>query len=166
MRNIKDIYLCDNAETMVNVETKNPEDWNIEALAYDDRNIRKFLRKDGKDIAEDMEEAGFEYGDDYEINFYPEYYPETDDAKLIVSFVDWTDAGAEEKFNELCDNVMVTKNGKGDEYTEIILTDNEKAELKGMLLELFGKDEEIYKAYEEEKEEMKKEAKTKEISKD
>lgn len=166
MRNIKDIYLCDNAETMVNVDTKSPEDWNIEALAYDDARTRKFLRKDGKDVAEDMMEAGFEYGDDYEINFYPQYYPEIDEAKLIVSFVDWTDAGAKEKFNELCDNVKVTKDGKGEEKTEIILTDDEKAELKGMLKELFGKDERIYEIYNEAKEDMKKEKKTQDISKD
>lgn len=166
MRNIKDIYLCDNAETMVNVDTKNPEDWNIEALAYDDGNARQFLRKDGKDIADDMREAGFEYGDDYEINFYPRYYPETDEAKIIISFKDFTDGSIEGKFYELCDNVMVTKDGKGNKQTEIILTDDEKAELKKMLKELFGKDEEIYKIYDEAKEDMKKEAKTQDISKD
>lgn len=168
MRNIKDIYLCDNAETMVNVDTKNPEDWNIQALAYDDERSRKFLRKDGKDIAEDMVEAGYEYGDDYEISFYPAYYPETDDTKIIISFKGFKSAGAgaEEKLNELCDNVKVTKDGEGREQTEIILTDEEKTELKGMLLELFGKDEEIYKIYDEAKEEMKKEAKAQDISKD
>lgn len=167
MRNIKDIYLCDNTETMVNVDTKNPEDWNIEAYAYDDGRTRKFLRKDGKDVAEDMAEAGFEYGDDYEINFYPEYYPETDDTKIIVSFYGgFTEGSAEKKFYELCDNVMVTKDGKGNKQTEIILTDDEKAELKGMLKELFGKDERIYEIYNEAKEDMKKEKKTQDISKD
>lgn len=163
MRNIKDIYLCDNAETMVNVDTKNPEDWNIEALAYDDGRSRQFLRKDGKDVADDMREAGFEYGDDYEINFYPEYHPETDDAKIIVVFDDFTNAGAKDKLNELCDNI---KDGKEKETYEIILTDDEKAELKEMLKELFEKDKSIYEIYGEAKEDMKKEKKTKDISKD
>ena len=151
---------------MVNVDTKNPEDWNIEALAYDDENARQFLRKDGKDIAEDMREAGFEYGDDYEINFYPQYYPETDDAKIIVSFKDFTDGSIEGKFYELCDNLNVIRYGIGYEDTEIILTDDEKAELKGMLKELFEKDKSIYEIYEEAKEDMKKEKKTQGISKD
>lgn len=165
MRNIKDIYLCDNDETMVNVDTKNPEDWNIEALAYDNENARQFLRKDGKDVADDMREAGFEYGDDYEINFYPEYYPETDDVKIIVSFYGdrYDDRSAQDKFNELCDNLKVAKDG---EAYEIILTDNEKAELKEMLKELFEKDERIYEIYGEAKEDMKKEKKTQDISKD
>lgn len=160
-RNIKDIYLCDNEEIMVNVETKNPEDWNIEALAYDDERSRKFLRKDGKDIADDMAEAGFEYGDDYEISFYPEYFPETDDAKIIVSF--YGDRSAKDKFYELCDNL---KDGKEKETYEIILTDDEKAELKGMLLDFFEQDKEVYEIYNEAKEDMRKEAKTKDISKD
>lgn len=166
MRNIKDIYLCDNDETMVNVDTKNPEDWNIEALAYDDARTRKFFRKDGKDIADDMAEAGYEYGDDYEINFYPRYYPEIDEAKIIVSFKDFTDGSIEGKFYELCDNLNVIKYDTGYEDTEIILTDDEKAELKGMLKELFGKDENIYRIYNEAKEDMKKEAKIQDISKD
>ena len=110
-----------------------------------------------------MREAGFEYGDDYEINFYPEYHPETDDAKIIVVFDDFTNAGAKDKLNELCDNI---KDGKEKETYEIILTDDEKAELKEMLKELFGKDERIYEIYEEAKEDMKKEKKTKDISKD
>lgn len=165
MRNIKDIYLCDNDETMVNVDTKNPEDWNIEALAYDDEHSRKFLRKDGKDVADDMREAGFEYGDDYEINFYPEYYPETDDAKIIVVFDDFIEGNAQAKFNELCDNIKETEYGEGWEY-EIILTDDEKAELKEMLKELFEKDERIYEIYGEAKEDIKKEKKTQDISKD
>ena len=56
-----------------------------------------------------MNEAGFEYVEDYDISFYPKYYPETDDAEIIVVFKDFTDGSAEKKFNELCDNLKVTK---------------------------------------------------------
>ena len=58
--------------------------------------------------------------------------------------------------------VYKTKNEK----TEIILTDDEKAKVEGMLKDFFEWNEDAYKMYNEAKEDMKKEKQTKDISKD
>ncbi len=80
MKNLKEIF--ENSFEYGN-EVLFEED-HIHLYVGDLSEIRELMTSDNHDALEMLEDK-YEYGEDYEINFYADYYPDTDRAVLIIS---------------------------------------------------------------------------------